>query len=230
MRVTSASFKPSTISRFIVLEGVNGAGKTTLQARMAEFLKAHAQKVVTTREPGSTNLGRTLRTLVLEREGEPPTEMAELFLFAADRAQHVARVIRPAIEAGSWVISDRYFYSTAAFQGYGRGIDHKVINKVNTLAVSGTYPDLVILLDLDPEAGLKRTRSREAQGAKAGVDSFESETLAFHKRIREGFLRIADESPQPFLILDASLPPEEISAQVTPILDWLLKNAKATHE
>lgn len=226
MRVDSDSFAPASASGFIVLEGVNGAGKTTLQTRLADFIKSKGHKAVITREPGSTALGKTLRSLVLEHPKEAPCEMAELFIFAADRAQHVDRVIRPATERGEWVISDRYLYSTVAFQGYGRGIDQNIVTQITKLAVSGVYPDLVLLLDLDAAAGLRRTQKRGTEPA-AGEDKFEKETLEFHKRIREGFLTIAQQSQQAFAVLDASKTPDQIFEAARPYLEILLRAPRA---
>ncbi len=222
MIVSPSAYSPKKVSGFIVLEGVNGAGKTTLQTRICDFLRKHQHMVVSTREPGSTTLGKSLRALVLEREGEAPCEMAELFLFAADRAQHVERVIRPALTAGSWVISDRYYYSTMAFQGYGRGINRDVVSRINGLAIAGVQPDLVILLDLDPQAGLSRTRRRESGSVRA-TDSFELENAEFHQRIRSGFLEIAEQTKEPFVVLDASQSPEVIFDTITPLLERLAK-------
>lgn len=219
---SAATFSPGKASGFIVLEGVNGAGKTTLQARVCEFLRGRHKVVVSTREPGSTTLGKSLRSLVLEREGEAPCDMAELFLFAADRAQHVDRIIKPALAAGSWVVSDRYYYSTMAFQGYGRGISRDTIAKVNSLAISGVLPDVVLLLDLDPHAGLRRTQSRQGSASRSS-DSFELEDLEFHCRIRAGFLEIAEQAQEPFVILDASQSPEQIFDQACRVLEPLLK-------
>jgi dTMP kinase len=182
--------------------------------------------VVLTREPGATVLGKSIRSLVLERKDEAPCERAELFLFAADRAQHVEKVIRPALAAGSWVISDRYFYSTTAFQGYGRQLDRAVIEQVNKLAVADTYPGLVLLLDLDPQTGLERARGRQAGAAEKIHDAFEAEALEFHRRIREGFLEIAAQSSQPFAILDASRSREAVFETARVYLDVLLARSK----
>ncbi|MBN8550500.1 MAG: dTMP kinase [Deltaproteobacteria bacterium] len=222
MRVTSNSFAPRSASGFIVLEGVNGAGKTTLQNRIAEFFKTNAQEVITTREPGATALGKTLRSLVLEHPQEAPCEMAELFIFAADRAQHVEKIIRPGTARGAWVISDRYFYSTVAFQGYGRGINQNTINQINALAIAETRPDLVILLDLDPATGLQRTQRRQHEPV-TGTDTFEKETLAFHTRIREGFLSMADSMQEAFAVIDAAQNQQHIFDATLPYLQALLK-------
>ena len=165
--------------------------------------------VCDTREPGGTPLGQELRKLLLEWQGEPKSHRAELLMFAADRAEHVDKVIRPHLAKGSWVLTDRFIYSTITFQGHGRGIDRTLIDEANKLAVQGTLPQLVILLDVSPEEAFKRIASRNSHAR----DSFEDEELAFHKRIREGFLECARESEVPFLVLDATKTPEELCAE-----------------
>ena len=159
-----------------------------------------------TREPGGTPLGEELRKLLLEWSGEKKSDRTELLLFAASRAEHVDKVIVPALNRGSWVLCDRYLYSTVTFQGHGRGIRRDWIDQANALAVQTTLPDLVVLLDLEPREGLRRIASRQDNGK----DSFEDEELAFHERIRHGFLECADTSQVPFLVLDGMLPPEEL--------------------
>jgi dTMP kinase len=222
MRVDPSTFSPKKASGFIVLEGVNGAGKTTLQTKIAEFFHSHSERTILTREPGSTALGKTLRSLVLEHPEEVPCEMAELFIFAADRAQHVDKVIRPGMHGGAWVVSDRYYYSTVAFQGYGRGINGETIRQVTSLAIDGVMPDLVLLLDLDPAVGLARTQSRKS-GPVQNSDSFEAETLEFHTRIRNGFLEIAKTFKENFAVLDANQAPDKLFEQTRPYLEALLK-------
>ena len=204
---------------FIVLEGVNGAGKTTLQNSIAGYFEKAGRACLKTFEPGATELGKALRKLLLERPHESKTPLTEVFLFAADRAEHVAGRIQPALCAGEIVISDRYFYSTLAFQGYGRGLDVDMLERINRIAIDGTTPDLVILMDLDPEEGLRRTRSR--QDATAGIDKFEDEELAFHRRLRDGFLQSAKNLPETFLVVDASRSQAEIFEAVKPALDKL---------
>lgn len=226
MLVNPTQLESLPFSRFLVLEGVNGAGKSSLQKSIAAYLTSAEESVVLTREPGATVLGKSIRSLLLERKDEAPCERAELFLFAADRAQHVEKVIRPALAAGSWIISDRYFYSTTAFQGYGRKLDRAVIEQVNKLAVADTYPALVLLLDLDPQAGLERARGRQAEAAEKIHDAFEAEALDFHRRIREGFLEIAAQSPDPFAILDASRSQESVFEAARTYVDALLIGSK----
>ena len=212
---------------FIVVDGVNGAGKGTLLGKLVPYLESKNKKVVLTREPGGTELGIQLRALLLEERAGKLAPITEVMLFAADRAEHVATKIRPALAGGAVVLSDRYRYSTAAFQGYGRGLDLEKINQINTIAIDGMVPDLVLLLDLSPEDGLKRLRGRKQISTASGEeerDTFEREELAFHQRLRSGFLRMAEEFPEPFLKVDAAQTPEQIFQFVRPLIDiWLAK-------
>ncbi|MCB9029508.1 MAG: dTMP kinase [Deltaproteobacteria bacterium] len=193
--------------KFIVLEGVNGAGKSTLQRKIKEHFESSGHNVVCTREPGpETKLGKTLRKVILESEPGTLSEIAELFLFSSDRNQHVREIIKPALERGEVVLCDRYFYSSIAFQGYGRGIDLDKIERISAIAIEDTLPDLVILLDLDPEVGLKRNNNADL----VETDAFEKEDLAFQHRIRDGFLEIAKKYDQPFVVIDASQSPEKV--------------------
>jgi dTMP kinase len=224
MLVDATDFSFSSSRGFLVIEGVNGAGKTTLQEKVKDYLTGLRQNVLCTREPGATELGKVLRNLLLDYKSEKTVPLAEVFLFAADRAQHVKTVIEPALERGEIVISDRFLYSTEVFQGYGRGQDAATIQEVNRLAVDGTYPDFVILLDLEPEEGLLRAKKRGA----LEKDRFEQEELAFQQRIRSGFLEIARLRPEPFLVVDASQTQEAIFEAVKPVLDkW--RTALANH-
>lgn len=201
---------------FIVLEGVNGAGKSSLGARIARYSEEAGAPTVMTREPGATALGRAIRSIVVEGDGDI-SPLSELLLFAADRAEHVTKVIRPALERGDLVVCDRYHYSTLAFQGFGRGLDHRIVTLLNNLAIGRVEPDLVMLLDLPPEEGLARNRAGSPER-----DSFEGEDMAFHERIREGFLAIAEEASAPFLVIDAMKTPDEVFAEVKPFLDALV--------
>jgi dTMP kinase len=207
--LVTTTFKLSLAPSFIAFEGINGCGKTTLHKLLSAKLQESGKMVCDTREPGGTPLGHELRKLLLNWQGEPKSHRAELLMFAADRAEHVDKVIRPNLAKGSWVLTDRFIYSTITFQGHGRGIDRALIDEANKLAVEGTLPQLVILLDLSPEEAFKRIASRNSQAR----DSFEDEELAFHKRIREGFLECARESEVPFLVLDATKTPEELCAE-----------------
>lgn len=200
--------------RFIVFEGGNGAGKSTLLQNIAAYLLKAQKKVVTTREPGGTPLGKKLRTLLQESPDLLISSTSELYLFAADRHEHVEKVIRPSLKAGSWVLSDRYLYSTLAFQGYGRGLSLDLIDPLMKQAVGGVYPDLVVLVDIEAEKGLTRIKSR----AEIQEDKFEQESLEFHRKVREGFLEIARKAPEPFLVLSGELSPEELVRETVRVL------------
>jgi len=207
--LVSSDFALAKTPAFIAFEGINGCGKTTLHKLLSLRLTASGKRVCDTREPGGTPLGSEIRKLLLDWSGEKKSSRAELLLFAADRAEHVDKVIRPNLERGTWVLTDRYIYSTITFQGDGRGIDRNLLDQANALAIQGTVPDLVILLDLSPEEAFKRISSRNSNAR----DSFEDEEIAFHTRIREGFLECAKRSSVPFLVLDATKTPEQLCAE-----------------
>lgn len=213
---------------FIVFEGVNGAGKSTLLSKVAEYLQEQKQEVVLTREPGATALGKSIRKLLMNSDSGSISPLAELFLFSADRNQHVETLIKPALNLGKRVLADRYFYSTIAFQGYGRELDIGSVQDICRYAVQGLYPDLVILLDLDPVIGLERARLRSGSSQKSERDAFEEEELGFHRRLREGFLKIADQSAQKFLVIDASQSAARIFEMCKPAIDCWLEDLYAS--
>ena len=187
---------------FITLEGVEGSGKTTQTALVADSLRGAGHRVTVTREPGGTRAGEAIRAIFLD----PAVSLhaaAELLLVLADRAQHVREKLKPALAAGEIVLSDRYSDSTVAYQGYGRGLDLKLLDELNRLASDGTRPDLTIVLDLAVETGLERTRAR-VRGDVRGPDRFEGEQVEFHRRVREGFLEIARSDPARVMVLDSS--------------------------
>lgn len=208
---------------FITLEGIEGSGKSTLAQRLAEGLRARGRSVVLTREPGGSELGKSLRALLLN-PGTRTTPAAELFLFLADRAQHVADVIRPALQRGDVVICDRFADSTLAYQGMGRGLaasaaDQAILLQLNELAIQHLWPDVTLLLDLPPEVGLARARSRDAAMQKTDAEGrFEAEELAFHRRIRQGFLDLASANPQRIKVLDAQVPPKALAQAAAALL------------
>ena len=186
----------------ITFEGVEGAGKTTLAQHLADWLRAQGVPVRLTREPGGSPLGEHLRPLLLH---EPLDAWAELFLFLADRRQHTLQVILPALEQGAWVLCDRYADSTLVYQGYGRGLDIALIRRLNALATGDLTPDLTVLIDLPVEDALARANA---------PNRFEAETLAFHTRIREGYLQLARAEPRRFLVLDGLQPLEALQASL----------------
>lgn len=199
------------LPEFITLEGIEGVGKTTLQKKLANYFQSCALSVLCTREPGGCGLGQRLRHILLDPTMRP-ADRTELFLFLADRAQHVQEIIRPALAAKKIVLCDRYVDSTLVYQGDGRGIDRSMLQNLNRLAADGLEPDCTLLLDMDPAPALERARQRDAS-TQENEGRFESESLAFHTRIREGFLRLADEYPQRIIVLDAAKDPDAVLQQ-----------------
>jgi dTMP kinase len=176
----------------LTFEGPEGSGKSTHLPLLAAWLKKQGRKVLITREPGGTKLAEAFRRLLLET-GDGLDPLAELFLYEADRAQHVAEVILPALKRGETVLCDRYTDSTLAYQGFGRGLDRDTVAQLNRIAAQGVTPNLTILLDVPVERGLKLAHAK-----KKGHDRLERAGLAFHKRVRAGFLRLAKEDPDRF--------------------------------
>ena len=191
---------------FITLEGPEGAGKSTQLPLLGAWLEAEGHQVVTTRNPGGTAIGAQIRQVVLDPANRAMVPLCELMLYAADRAQHVEELVRPALAAGKVVLCDRYGDSTMAYQGYGRGLDKGIIALLQQTATGGLVPDLTLLLDLDVEQGLERAARVRAS------DRLETEALAFHRRLREGYLALAAAEPQRFAVVDAAQPPDAVQA------------------
>ena len=207
---------------FITFEGIEGAGKGTLITFVTQWLEANKKTFVSTREPGGSRLGSSLRAILLDSSTRIVPD-AEMFLYLADRAQHVAEVIRPALENGDIIICDRYADSNIVYQGYGRGLDVEELYELNNRAVRNLWPDITFLLDLPPEAGLRRALKRNDELGVAETEGrFEAENLAFHARIRNGFLAWAQRHAHRFVILDASKEPEEVWRQALSRLEQIL--------
>lgn len=203
---------------FVVFEGGEGAGKSTQLTALAERLRGQGRDVVVTREPGATGVGRRIRSLVLETsDDDAPSPRAEALLYAADRAHHVATVVRPALVRGGVVISDRYVDSSLAYQGAGRTLPVDEVSWLSSWATGGLKPDLVVLLDVEPRTGLSRVASRNT-----GTDRLEAESVAFHERVRYAFLDLAAADPKRYLVLDASRPVDEITGQVVRRVEEML--------
>lgn len=197
---------------FIALEGGDGSGKSGALAHLVAALSG-AMDLLATREPGATPEGKLLRETLLRRDGPDWTPMAELLLIAADRAQHVERTIRPALEAGRVVLTDRYVGSTLAYQGAGRGLPEADIRTLHALTTGDLWPDLTIVLDVAPELALRRGLARlAAEGS--GEDRFEALGLDFARRVRAGFLAQAAAAPDRHAVIDAAAPQAEVQAAV----------------
>jgi dTMP kinase len=184
---------------FITFEGPEGAGKTTVMQRIAEKLRAEGRTVVSTREPGSGSVGMQIREILLHSGAID--SRCELFLFLADRANHVTTVVRPALEKGDVVLCDRYSDSTVVYQAHARGLDPMGIRELNAFATDGLTPDMTLLLDLDPEIGLKRLITK---------DRLDAEPIMFHRRVREGFLVEAKREPHRWHVVDATKTVEQV--------------------
>ena len=193
---------------WITLEGGDGSGKTTQARLLAAWLADAGRAVVRTREPGGSEVGQLIRDIVLHHRGDIAPR-AEALLYAADRAHHVATVVRPALARGEVVLQDRYLDSSVAYQGAGRVLDGAEIRDLSLWAAEGALPDLTVLLDLDPESARARLDS-----ADKPFDRLEAEQTDFHARVRESFLALAAAEPERFLVVDASATPEVVAAQI----------------
>ncbi|MEO8434843.1 MAG: dTMP kinase [Pyrinomonadaceae bacterium] len=205
---------------FITFEGIDGSGKSTQMRLVANVLRQQGLEIVTTREPGGTTLGQRLRTALLDAQ-EQVDPLAELLVFAADRAQHVNRHLRPAIDGGQVVLSDRYADSTVAFQGAGRGFDANLIAEIVQLATGGLKPDLTLLFNSPVEECIARTRRRH-EGKSKG-DRIDGEDLEFHTRVRDAYLRIAEAEPERIRVVDAGGAVQETHQLVVDIVVPFLK-------
>ena len=197
---------------FITLEGPEGSGKTSQLPDLADFLREDGWKVLTTREPGGTDIGDQVRQVLMRIDNTAMNPRAETLLFLAARAQLVNEVIRPALAAGTVVISDRYGDSTLAYQGYGHGNDLDTIRQMLAFATGGLTPDLTVLLDVDPAVGLRRKKS---VGEWNRMDAYQ---LEFHQRVRAGYLELARQEPRRWVVLDAGLPREMVQSALRQVI------------
>jgi len=194
------------MSIFVTVEGVEGSGKSTLVRTLSDRLARRGCDLLATHEPGDTVLGRAIRAALLDATTEPPTPIAELLLYLADRHQHVDRVIRPALAAGRLVLCDRFSDSTLAYQGYGRGLDLETVRTLDRVARADLVPNLTIVLDCPPEVGLARAHSRT--GSR---DRLEREPLAFHERVRAAFHALAASDPDRHIVIDTTAERETVA-------------------
>jgi len=216
----------------IVFEGPDGCGKSTQAEMLARHLRKRHIRMVHTREPGGTVLAEGIRNILLDSRSQI-TPLSELLLYESARAQHTEEKILPALERGKVVISERYTLASLAYQGYGRGIPLSSVRTLNRIATAGLQPDLIVLLDLSPKQGLLRARRRRVLGRSPTVpaalrkcvgrrrklDRLEREALAFHKRVRQGYLALAGKNPSKIRVIDASLSPSQVHQQVIQILE-----------
>jgi len=205
----------SKYGRLITFEGIEGCGKSTLAKELYEYLKSKNYKVIFTREPGGGKLGEKIREILLSNEFEIP-DYSELFLFLASRYEHTKNVIIPKLKEGYIVISDRYMDSTIAYQGYGRKIDLKLLEKLNEIATLGIKPDLTFLIDLPEEISFNRLKDKI-------LDRIESEEIEFYKRVRFGYIEIARNEPLRFIILDGTMELQALKQKVFEITENLIR-------
>ncbi|MFC1862984.1 dTMP kinase [Thermodesulfobacteriota bacterium] len=199
---------------FITFEGIEGCGKTTQIKRFEKRLLSHGIPLITTLEPGGTRVGKNIRKILLDSRNSDLCPLAELILYAADRAQHVEEIIKPALEHGKWVICDRYFDATIAYQGFARGQDMGLISLLNEKVTNGISPDITFLLECPVELGLNRALRRNKELSLEDQDRFEKEKLEFHQRVREGYLELANMDKERFEIIDASRPEDVVEEEI----------------
>ena len=199
---------------FITLEGADGSGKTTQLNKIVEYFNAKKISYIITREPGSTELGKKVREILLNHDGVVDST-CEMFLYLADRAQHITTVVNPSLAEGKIVLCDRHTDSTVAYQGYARGLDIERINYLNNIATQGRKPDLTLLFDVETSVAMTRV------GNRAEKDRLESEGAAFHSKVREGYLKIAEQEPERVKVINSNLSVEDVWAQVFEILEKL---------
>ena len=206
---------------FITFEGIEGSGKSTQIRRLHDYLTAHGQAVLMTREPGGCAIADAIRAILLDPANQAMTARTELLLYAAARAQHVEQVIRPALAAGTTVLCDRFFDATTAYQGGGRGLDQPLIETLNAIATDGLCPDLTLLLDFAAEDGLRRARQRNHDSNLLDEGRFELETIDFHRRVRQSYLQLAGSEPR-FRIIDATGGPDEVAIRIKATVEGFL--------
>lgn len=210
---------------FISFEGIEGCGKSTQVTRLSNRLNDEGIPCVVTMEPGATAIGHKIRRILLDPVNRDLDPFAELMLYEADRAQHVADVIKPALEAGKWVLCDRFYDATTVYQGYARGQDVQLIETLNAIASQGITPQITFLLDCPAEVGLKRAVRRNEKASGEAEDRFEREAMAFHRAVREGYLRLARCHARIFVV-DASQEEDRIAAVVFERLAPLIRDRR----
>ena len=199
---------------FITFEGIEGCGKTTQAKRLVDRLIDLEIPAILTMEPGGTQICRDIRNILLNTKNKALSPLAELLLYAADRAQHVGEMITPALSQGKWVVCDRFFDATVAYQGYARGQDITLINTLNEKACSGIRPDMTVLVDCPVEVGLERALKRNKMLGQEEQARFEKEKTEFHEAVRRGYLRIAEQEPERFVVVDGTLTVNDLEIEI----------------
>lgn len=210
---------------FITFEGIEGCGKSTQINLLAAQLQHQGLQVLLTREPGGCPIADQIRGLLLDADNRAMVPMTELMLYAAARSQHLAEVVQPALTAGTLVLCDRFSDATRAYQAFGRGIDRQVMESLNDLACNGLTPDLTLLLDCPVEVGLARARQRIAGSSGPKEERFELESLQFHQRVRDGYLQLATEEPDRFVVINAAAPQDQVAIAILQAVQYRLGNA-----
>lgn len=210
--------KTKGMGRFITLEGGEGVGKTTNRAFIADWLAQQGIDFIETREPGGTELAEKIRQLLLDTDNKGMPAQTELLLMYAARAAHLQEKIIPALTAGKWVLCDRFFDATHAYQGAGRACDHAFIAQLDQAVIGRYTPDLTLLLDLEPEVGMQRA------GKRGAADRFEQETLSFFEKVRAAYLARAKQGPERLKVIDAALPLPAVQQQIADVLNSVLEN------
>ncbi|MGA7615406.1 MAG: dTMP kinase [Thermoanaerobaculia bacterium] len=212
-----------SIGYFLALEGIEGSGKTTQIDRLADLIRTSGRNVVLTKEPGGTPLGNRIRAILLDPQEEGMDALTELFLYAASRRQHVVELIRPALERGAVVLCDRYTDATLAYQGFGRQLELERLRNLNDWVTEGTYPDLTLIFDLQESLGLQRARTRnDTSELLQGESRIEGEDLRFHRRVREGYLALAEAEPERYEVIEAGGSPDDVYSAM---IDTLARRA-----
>jgi dTMP kinase len=204
---------------FISFEGIDGSGKTTQINHMVKFLQDHRHNCVITREPGGTRIGEKIRAILLDPVSKDMDPLTELLLYTADRAQHIKEFVSPFLSAGKTVLCDRFYDATVVYQGFARGLDIGLIDKLHKLLFGNLKPDITILLDLPPEKGLSRAWKQIENGDRENVETrFEKEKLSFHNKVRSGYLELARLEPERFRVIDAAMDENQVRNEIIKIL------------
>ena len=214
---------------FITLEGIEGSGKSTQLPNMVKFLEYRGHDCTITREPGGTKIGQKIRAILLDPESKDMDPLTELLLYTADRAQHIKMIVNPLLAAGKTVLCDRYFDATLGYQGYARGLDVGLINRLHEMLFNNLKPDLTILLDLQPKLGLSRAWKQIGDGTRSGLEiRFEEEELEFHEKVRAGYLEMARIEPERFRVIDGSENEEQVRNKISELLSLFLETKDLT--